>query len=229
MKMKKIFAVLFFFWLLPALAFAHQPRIAEGVEMQVVENPEVSKAYYGELKGGPEFYQITSDKEFKLYLNLLVPDIANIKKDVSAEVYNADYNESPLIALDGLNFNWSQYYEKYAGDNYFKGPEYSAQMKPGTYTVKVYSPDNLGKYVLAVGEKEDFNLKEVWNTIMLLPRIKAEFFGKPPIMALYNVLGEWLLIGLGVILVLIAVIIFIIKKIYRKNENKNDLPSNNSK
>ena len=41
----------------PFLVFAHQPRITEDGKIDVV-NPEISKAYYGELKGGPHIYTI---------------------------------------------------------------------------------------------------------------------------------------------------------------------------
>lgn len=57
---------------------AHQPRLETGkfVSLEnpiIVENPEISQAFYGELEGNPDYFQIKSDQPFQLYVNLLVP------------------------------------------------------------------------------------------------------------------------------------------------------------
>jgi hypothetical protein len=44
-------------FLAPAICSAHQPRLADSNYIQVV-NPEISQAFYGELKGGPTEYII---------------------------------------------------------------------------------------------------------------------------------------------------------------------------
>lgn len=217
---KKIIAFVFFLALIPTLALAHQPRIASGVEVQVIENPEISKAYYGDLTGNSQFFQINAEKEFKFYINLLVPDLPSIHQDVSAEIYAGDTSQMPIYVLDGKNFTWQRFFEEYGGDYYLKGPEYTAPFQPGTYTIKVFSPDNKGKYVLAIGEKESFTFKEILNTIVLLPQIKSSFFGKPPIMALYNVFGKWLLIGFGALILIIIVIVILVKKFSRPKIKK---------
>jgi len=72
---------------------------------------------------------------------------------------------SPLLFLfNGLEHEWTDYYEEFGGDSYYKGPELRSNpdeeglprgvdMDEGTYTTKVFSPDNEGKYVLVVGER----------------------------------------------------------------------------
>lgn len=65
--------------LFPALAFAHQPRITES-RLTEVPSPEISKAYYGKLTGEPDVYVIKATEAFDLYVNILVPDIAEQKK-----------------------------------------------------------------------------------------------------------------------------------------------------
>jgi len=208
------------FLFLPLTAWAHQPRLASGVEMQTIEEPEVSKAYYGALKGAPEYYQIVSEHDFKFYVNILAPDLADSKKDFKVEVYDGDYSQLPFLFLDGETFVWEKYYEKYAGDSYYKGPEQRLELKAGTYTIKVYSASNQGKYVLAVGEKETFGLAQIWEMVTVLPIIKMEFFNKSPFMILYSALGQWLVIGLLAILVLILIFVALIRLIEKNTLKK---------
>ena len=71
--MKKIILILFVFIIIGSV-IAHQPRVGlKGTleEPIQVEKPEISKAYYGELLGIPEYYEIDSDKDFLLYLSPL--------------------------------------------------------------------------------------------------------------------------------------------------------------
>ena len=102
-----------------AMVLAHQPRLAESNFIEV-ENPGISQAFYGELTGEPVHYKIESSEPFSLYVGVLVPDIPNIDKDVSAEIYLNKNGQKELLALlDGLNHDWPVYYEEFAGDDYF--------------------------------------------------------------------------------------------------------------
>jgi len=94
-------------FLLPALAFAHQPRITESRLTQVPE-PEISKSYYGKFTGEPDVYTIEETEPFDLYVNVLVPDFAGQKKDVSAVILK---NSAELAVLDGANFEWKNFFE----------------------------------------------------------------------------------------------------------------------
>lgn len=203
--MKKLILIIFFFsfLILPQQAWAHQPRIVSQETVQV-ENPEVSQAFYGELKGKSVNFEINSDTPFILYLNLLVPDLPGIDKDVSARVY---FNEEEIFFLDGTNFDWTSFFEEFAGDDYFKGPEVEKEVKQGKYLVEVFSPDNQGKYVLAIGKKEEFPPGETVKTIFLLPQLKRDFFNKSPFTAFFNLIGLFLLIPIIILLVLSLLIL----------------------
>ena len=63
-----------FFLLATVSCSSHQPRIVSE-EMTQIENPEVSQAFYAELKGKSDYYQIESEEPFKLYVGILVPDL----------------------------------------------------------------------------------------------------------------------------------------------------------
>jgi hypothetical protein len=209
---------------IPILVLAHQPRLAESNFIEV-QNPEISQAFYGELRGEPVYYKIESSEPFNLYVGILVPDVPNIDKDVSAEIYIEKDGQKELLALlDGLNHDWPAYYEEFAGDDYFWGPEFEAQnadgftpkgrkVEAGVYLVKVFSPDNQGKYVFVVGEKEEFPAGEIINTIKVLPKLKSDFFGKSAWSAFFNRIGLFLIIPLAIIVAVLVLIIIVIKKL----------------
>jgi hypothetical protein len=98
--MKRIvFALTIFLFLLTVgKVSAHQPRIVSQ-DLIEVQNPEISQAFYGELQGQPVLFRIDSSEPFVLYLNLLVPDLPEIDKDVSARVY---FQDEEIFFLDGL-------------------------------------------------------------------------------------------------------------------------------
>jgi hypothetical protein len=179
-------------------ASAHQPRWVGDKPSTIVLNPEISQAFYARLNGGHQSYYIKSDKPFRLYLNLLVPDLPGIDKDYQAVVYKTE--ETPgnvLTRLDGPSYAWRPFYEPFGGDRYFLGPEYEADVPGGAYVVVVSSPDLQGRYALAVGKIEKFTLGEMVRTIGLLPKLKKEFFDKSPLSAFFNLSGAFLLVVAG--------------------------------
>jgi hypothetical protein len=207
---KKIFLMLLL--ILIYTISAHQPRITEE-GITVIEKPEISQAFYAELKGKSHQYQINSENEFNLYVGILVPAIEGIDKDISAEI---TLNTEFYYYLNASESEWPEFYEEFAGDLYYWGPELGAneplqgpkgiKSPAGTYLITVSSPDNKGKYVLVVGEKEEFPLNEMINTFVRLPKIKR-FFNRPPWTAYFNKIGLFLF---GIILVAILLIVFLI-------------------
>ena len=71
------FFISFLLILISIKAFAHQPKLIK--YSPSLENPheviypEISKAYYGKLKGKSHYYKITSDKDFLFYAGILSP------------------------------------------------------------------------------------------------------------------------------------------------------------
>ncbi|NIO44134.1 MAG: hypothetical protein GTN36_01070 [Candidatus Aenigmarchaeota archaeon] len=216
MKTKEILIIFFIFlFFISETAFAHQPRIVSE-QITLIRNPEVSQAFYGILKGKPDYYHIDSEKQFNLYVGILVPDIENIDKDVSVKVvleheHEEEHEETEYI-LNGTDHEWTYYYEEFGGDSYYQGPELKTTAEKGTYIIEVFSQDNDGKYVLVVGEKEEFPLDEFINTIITLPRLKEEFFEKPAYTAFFNLIGLFLLVIVVVVIAIIYVIFRFIKK-----------------
>jgi hypothetical protein len=201
-----IFLVLF---LSISAVSAHQPRLVIGANASyenpiVVQNPEVSQAFYGQLQGQPNYYQITSDKPFKFYLNLLVPASPGMPADfISAEVLDSSGNT--IMFINGTNSTWEPYFEEFGGDNYLKGPEARADLGAGTYYIKVFNTNNQGKYNIAIGEIESFPIDETLKALVTIPLLKEQFFGKPVTTLFFEFLG--IILALGSILVLFSMLL----------------------
>ncbi len=142
-----------------------------------------------------------------------MPDLPAIEKDVSARVY---FQDEDFLFLDGLEADWTYFFEEFGGDGYYQGPEVRVEAKEGGYRIEVFSPDNQGKYVLAVGEKEEFPLDETVNTLLLLPQLKSSFFNKSPLTAYFNLIGLFLFIPVFVLLVISLVVFFLLKRRAKK-------------
>jgi len=211
--MKKVFLISIILFLIAGPVFAHQPRIVK--DEVVITDPEISRAFYSELKGEPEKYIIKSDKDFLLYLNLLVPKNTNPEGRYSLYVF--DEKEDKVGEILSSSEEWEEFYEEFGRDYYLMGPELEKEMPAGTYTIEVYSKDNLGKYVLAVGKIENFSFGEIVNALWLVPQLKMGFFGSSPWGFL---LSPFAIIPLFILIVLAVVVILIIKK-YKKKKNKN--------
>jgi hypothetical protein len=84
--------------LVPTLTSAHQPRITQS-RLTEVQNPEISKAYYGQLTGEPDIYVIKSAEALNLYVNVLVPDIAGQKKGYFSDYYQRRKNRKAAGGL----------------------------------------------------------------------------------------------------------------------------------
>ncbi|MBU1934952.1 hypothetical protein KKF04_02755, partial [Patescibacteria group bacterium] len=107
-------------------------------------------------------------------------------------------------------------------DGYYEGPELRSNEKNeypigvkvegGKYEVEVYSPDNMGKYVLAVGTIESFPLNEIINTVKTMPKLKSGFFEKSSLTAFNNKIGMFIFGPAIILLLLIGVIIYLMKR-----------------
>jgi hypothetical protein len=167
--------------------YAHQPYMVTDTGVTRVDRPEVSKAFYAELSGEPAVYEIVSPDSFVLYVNILVPDEVGMPIDLSVTVTRGP---DTLAVLDGPAHRWTRFHEPFGGDSYLMGPERRLRIGPGTYFATVTRPGNTGRYVLAVGEREEFSLGDMVRTIGLMPRLKRDFFHKASIRALTDPLGS---------------------------------------
>lgn len=216
----KSMILLFVLFLSICTVAAHQPRVDVGTNTTVtnpiiVQNPEISQAFYGNLKGSPDYYQITSDKPFELYLNLLVPASPGLGGSLpSAQV--TDSSGKVIMTLNGTTSTWTPYFEEFGGDYYLKGPEASQTVPAGTYMIKIFNNNNQGKYSLAIGKIEAFPADESLKAIINLPILKEQFFGKPVTTLFLEFFG--IILALGTIMIL-----FVMTFMARKSEELTEI------
>lgn len=163
-------------------AYAHRPVIVKNrgtkEEPVVVKEPEISWAYYGLLEGEPRYYKIVSSEPFDLYVNILVPDPEpegepQERHDMSFQIFKG---ENLLYTGEGLDYEWHRFYEKYGKDHYYWGPEFDQRVEAGIYYVRIYNSNNRGKYSLAVGKIEKFNLFSIIGAIIKAKSLDRWFF-----------------------------------------------------
>jgi len=213
---RKFFLLVFVFLLLSFSALAHQPRIVKA-NLTEIFNQEVSQAFYGNLNGAPAYFAVNSNSSFSMYFGILVPDVKGIKKDVSAIV---EKDGKQYLFLNASASAWKPFFEDYAGDNYFWGPEARANATADNYTITVFSPGNTGRYVLVVGEKELFPPNEMLNALFIIPQLKVNFFNKPFWALFEGIIGKYILYLLIFIVVVVLAIVFIARRLVKRRKKK---------
>jgi len=184
--MKKLIYVLMFL-VLCSLSLAHIPDYSSG---EIIKDPEISRAFYGVLNNEVHTYTVVSEKDFLLYTNILGPYGEETPK-LSIKVYKED--ELLFESAD----EWEYFYEEFAKDEYWYGPEYEENVSAGEYIIEVHGE---GKYSLAVGKIEKFDFPAIVKTLFILPWIKIKIFSKPLMIISYLVIiglivaGIWYLI-----------------------------------
>ena len=166
---------------------AHQPILNNEngnskEEPYIIDEVEVSKAIYAELKGKPHYYQISSNKQFNFYAGITAPKIKGcpLQEKFSFEVLDEEFE---LIELkDGESFEWWAWFEKHGEKWYWIGPEIGNNFKSnqvyekGTYYLRIFNKTNTGQYVLAVGDIESFPLSVIARMVFTLPKINSAFW-----------------------------------------------------
>ena len=201
-------------------ASAHQPRLELGVNSSqtnpiVIQNPEISQAWYGNLNGQPDYYKINSTKPFELLVNILVPQGPGISSDfVSAQV--TDSSGKTIANLGGNQSSWTPMFEEFGGDYYLQGPTFDQNVSAGTYYIKVYNENNTGKYSLATGAIEAFPPYESLKALITIPLLKEQIFGKPVTSLFFEFVGS--ILALGSLMVL-----YVMQLMSRKSEEMTQL------
>lgn len=198
----------------------YQPRLVFSQVGDIqIKNPEVSQAFYDDLKGKPRDFFVDSSQGFQLYVNLMVPEPANASGRYSARIFS----EQQIAELDGGSFVWQEFYDSYTRDYYSKGPEFSQQVPAGKYKIEVYSSDNKGKYVLVIGEKETYSAISLLNVFWQIPFLKITFLKTSIVQFFLTPIGIAGIGIMGAVLIFLALIYFVIgliKKTIKHNQAK---------
>ena len=179
-----------------------------------IKNPELSQVFEDNLKGKPKDYFIDSASNFELYINILVPEFANMQGRYSVTVSLVEGSNTKQIAeLDGGTATWQVFYNSFDRDWYWKGPELDTQLSAGKYKVEVYSKDNQGEYVLVVGKNKSYGIMTILNNLWQLPLLKVTFLKTSVMQFFLTPIGVAGVGILGAILIFLAVINYVAKLI----------------
>lgn len=199
-----LFLVIFFFVCTVA---AHQPRIETGTNSTfdhpiIIKDPELMQAFYGNLNGKSDYYQINSDNPFELCLGINVP----VSRGLGGNLPSVQVTDSSGKIVFSLNdtSQWKPFTGEFK-DNYLDGPEISRNVSAGTYNIKVSNTNNQGKYLLLVGNMEMVNANDYIQDIINAPILKEQFFAKPVTLLFLGFIGTILAFGTGILLFLITI------------------------
>lgn len=165
LSMKQILFVcclcLSFLWYGDAYAYVPQIVIQESLyDITEIIDPELSQGFFGELAGFPHTYEIHADKPFTLYAQIRVPDIESSKNTVSGIIIKNKKKGrveevTRFLAQDAT---WAVQSDSLIGEKYREGAMFEKELDAGTYRIEVHTPDNLEKYILRIGNKDDMNI-----------------------------------------------------------------------
>jgi hypothetical protein len=183
-KMK--YVVVFIFACTALWTQAHVPLVVTQTDLHdvvTIEDPDLSQAFYGLLQGFPHTYEFTVTQPMKLFVEVLVPDIESSTNNVSSIIVREVERSgrvTEIARLPAKDAAWESFFEPFGGDSYRRGPRFEAGIEPGKYRVEVHTPDNVEKYVLVVGKREEFAGIGYFELLGRIAEVKV-FFEKPRI------------------------------------------------
>jgi hypothetical protein len=142
---------------------AHVPNLVTQTSLKditVIHDPELSQAFYGSMNGFPHTYEIRATEPFHLFTQVVLPDVSWNKNNVSGIIIK-EQKKGRVLEISRLHAKeatWESWYEPIGGDTYRKGPQFEGDLDPGVYRIEVNTPDNLEKYVLVVGTREEMTI-----------------------------------------------------------------------
>ena len=171
-------------------------------DMVVVEDIDLQQTFHGALEDFPHTYEISSGEPFVLKAEVLVPDIDSSQNIFSGIIIKLPEKSGRVTEIDRMLAEegvWESRFNSLSGDTYRHGPSFEEEVEKGTYRIQIYTPDNIGKYALTIGSREDKNI----GYFALLGRLidVKRFFEKSPLMVVQSPLVYVPLLILGILVV----------------------------
>ncbi len=181
MKHALFFVLLFFSIAVPAYAYIPRVVTQESLfDITPIEDPELAQTFYGSLADFPHTYEIRAKEPFHLYVEVRVPDNTssmNIVNGIIVRETGRKGRVEEVARILAKDASWESVYEPRGGDTYRKGGIFERDLEPGVYRIEMSTPDNRQKYVLVVGQREEFGAIGYFETIGRIAEVKA-FLGK---------------------------------------------------
>ena len=120
-------------------------------------DPEHQQLILGELTNAPEMYEVKSDSDFTLTVEIrAVPGVLARPQFSGIIVRQKEQLGVEEVArMKAIDSSWTRVIDSPTGLAYQSGPFWSGKVKAGTYHIEVSTPDNVGKYMLMVGNRDE--------------------------------------------------------------------------
>ena len=111
----------------------------------------------GELADAPEMYEVTSDSEFTLTVEIRAVPGALATPQFSGIIVRQkeQLGVKEVARMKATDASWLSVIDGTTGLVYQSGPFFSERVPAGTYHIEVSTPDNSGKYILVVGNNDE--------------------------------------------------------------------------
>ncbi|USN87806.1 MAG: hypothetical protein H6779_05425 [Candidatus Nomurabacteria bacterium] len=161
----------------------------------------LQREFLGELKNDPHMYEFVVGSSTELYLRL-----AQLESDklVPFSLILVQQNENrggvtEIGRTNNVKAKWEPIHDDLLGLTMDYSDPFVVTLKPGVYRVEVSTPDNVGKYVLIVGQESVDNgyFSELSNV-----RTIQSFFGK----SMFSMLkSSYVYYPIGIVVLLIVI------------------------
>lgn len=120
-------------------------------------DPEHKQTILGELDNTPEMFEVKSDSDFTLTVEIrAVPGELSRPQFSGIIVRQKEtLGVEEVARMKAIDASWARVIDGTTGLAYQSGPFFSEKVKAGTYHIEVSTPDNSGKYMLVVGNKDE--------------------------------------------------------------------------
>jgi hypothetical protein len=182
--MKKTFGLFLFFGIASSV-HAYVPVIVSQESLKDItriSDPTLKQTFYGSLSDFPQTFEIVATEPFYLSTQILVPDIDASSNNVSGIIIKEGHKGGrveEVSRLSAKDAEWGSAFNSIDGDSYRIGPSFEKELDAGAYRIEVHTPDNVEKYVLVVGTRDDMSIG-YFQMVKRLIQVKM-FFGKSPV------------------------------------------------
>lgn len=185
---------------LPAVLLAALPVLAHVPYLEerdfapeapfVCPSADQSIAAYAWLESDSDvdFYSVRVDRPLQFYAGVLVPVAPQYAEfRPSFAVMGPGLPEpgeklpvalkpgtGAIVLRDPGEASRRQFFEPFGNKSYYRGPETTVRLEPGTYTAIVWDPARKkGDYVAAIGKKEIWSIEDMVRAFRITPLIRA--------------------------------------------------------
>ncbi|MCF7816223.1 MAG: hypothetical protein K9M10_04340 [Candidatus Pacebacteria bacterium] len=180
--MRFIIIIFFFIFFAPASTDAYVPVLVSQkslIDFDIISDPTLAQTFYGELNNFPHTYEFIVTQSLNFVVDVRVPDLEKSTNNISAIIIKKPVSGGRVKEITRMlakEAKWTVVRDFKSGDLYREGSHYEAELEPGVYRLEVHSPNNIEKYILKIGTREEMAFGYI-ETVKNLVAVK-QFFNK---------------------------------------------------